>query len=208
MVSLGDTDANLTDPQNGGTNCPACRGISSFVTPSRPLQTIVDVLLRAEPSRTRTERERMQADEIYKAGSSMRVRTVIYVYTVISQALCQIPTPREASPEPNLNQNSDYARPCPHCGPDNHPGWRCPQPIVDFSVDAEQAWHLDDGAPPGHAYCGNWYEISVFYPPTSLMAVLLVKCYLPSELLSQRSATSAKCRSVESPSRADALRYL
>ncbi|KAI9573642.1 hypothetical protein HD554DRAFT_911186 [Boletus coccyginus] len=124
--------------KNGGTNCPACRGISNFVTPSRPLQTIVDVLLRAEPSRTRTERERIQADEIYKAGSSMR-----------------IPTPREASPEPNLNQNSDYARPCPHCGPDNPHGWRCPQPIVDFSVDPEQAWHLDDGHPPGHAYCGN-----------------------------------------------------
>ncbi|KAG8214553.1 hypothetical protein J3R82DRAFT_9614 [Butyriboletus roseoflavus] len=124
--------------KNGGTNCPACRGISSFVTPSRPLQTIVDVVLRAEPSRMRTERERMQADEIYKAGSSMR-----------------IPTPREASPEPNLNQNSDYARPCPHCGPDNPYGWRCPHPIVDFAVDPEQAWHLDDGAPPGHAYCGN-----------------------------------------------------
>ncbi|KAG6377048.1 hypothetical protein JVT61DRAFT_1097 [Boletus reticuloceps] len=124
--------------KNGGANCPACRGVSNFVTPSRPLQKIVDVLLRAEPSRTRTERERMQADEIYKAGSSMR-----------------IPTPREASPEPNLNQNSDYARPCPHCGPDNPYGWRCPQPIVDFSVDPEQAWHLDDGAPPGHAYCGN-----------------------------------------------------
>ncbi|KIK93726.1 hypothetical protein PAXRUDRAFT_828667 [Paxillus rubicundulus Ve08.2h10] len=124
--------------KNGGTNCPACRALSSFVAPSRPLQTIVDVLLRAEPSRTRTERERMQADEIYKAGSSMR-----------------LPTPREASPEPNLNQNSDYARPCPHCTPDNPYGWRCPQPVVDFSVDPEQAWHLDDGAPPGHAYCGN-----------------------------------------------------
>ncbi|KAH0832014.1 hypothetical protein J3R83DRAFT_12919 [Lanmaoa asiatica] len=124
--------------KNGGTNCPACRGVSSFVTPSRPLQTIVDVLLRAEPSRARTERERMQADEIYKAGSSMR-----------------IPSPRETSPEPNINQNSDYARPCPHCGPDNPYGWRCPQPIVDFSVDPEQAWHLDDGAPPGHVYCGN-----------------------------------------------------
>ncbi|KAG9315829.1 hypothetical protein JVU11DRAFT_3478 [Chiua virens] len=124
--------------KNGGTNCPACRGVSTFVTPSRPLQTIVDVLLRAVPSRARTERERMQADEIYKAGASMR-----------------IPTPREASPEPNLNQNSDYARPCPHCVSHNPYGWRCPQPIIDFSVDPEQAWHLEDGAPPGHAHCGN-----------------------------------------------------
>ncbi|KAF9241191.1 hypothetical protein BU15DRAFT_45112 [Melanogaster broomeanus] len=124
--------------KNGGTNCPACRGVSSYVAPSRPLQTIVDVLLRADPSRTRTERERMQADEIYKVGSSMR-----------------IPSPREASPEPNLNQNADYARPCAHCNPDNPYGWRCPQPVVDFSVDSELAWHLDDGAPPGHGYCGN-----------------------------------------------------
>ncbi|KAH7885281.1 hypothetical protein F5I97DRAFT_1810715 [Phlebopus sp. FC_14] len=124
--------------KNGGTNCPACRGVSNIVTPSRPLQTIIDVLLRSDPTRTRAERERIQADEIYKSGSSMR-----------------IPTPREASPEPNINQNSDYARPCPHCAPDNPYGWRCPQPLVDFSVDPEQAWHLDDGTPPGHAYCGN-----------------------------------------------------
>ena len=32
------------------------------------------------PSRTRTERERMQADEIYEAGSSMRVRTVVNIH--------------------------------------------------------------------------------------------------------------------------------
>ena len=94
----------------------------------------------------------------------MRVRTLVCIHTVALQALCQIPTPREASPEPNLIQNSDYARPCPHCGPDNPYGWRCPQPIVDFSVDPEQAWHLDDGAPPGHAYCGNWYEICRVLP--------------------------------------------
>ncbi|KAH7928463.1 hypothetical protein BV22DRAFT_210084 [Leucogyrophana mollusca] len=136
--------------RNGGTNCPACRGASSYVTPSRPLQSIVDLLLRTDPSRTRTERERIQADEVYKAGSSMR-----------------IPTPREASPEPNLNQNADYAQPCPHCAAGNPYGWRCPQPIVDFSVDPELAWHLDDGAPPGHAYCGNCENLLALRAPVT-----------------------------------------
>jgi E3 ubiquitin-protein ligase CHFR len=59
--------------QNGGSNCPACRGVSTSVTPSRPLQTIIDVLLRAYPAKARTERERQQADEVYKPGTSLRV---------------------------------------------------------------------------------------------------------------------------------------
>lgn len=65
--------------QNGGTNCPACRGISSAVVPSRPLQSIVDVLLRAMPSKVRAERERQQADAIYTGGTIMRVcfRTIV-----------------------------------------------------------------------------------------------------------------------------------
>ncbi|KIK47548.1 hypothetical protein CY34DRAFT_73775 [Suillus luteus UH-Slu-Lm8-n1] len=136
--------------RNGGTNCPACRGISTIVTPSRPLQSIVDILLRADPSRVRAERERIQADEVYKAGCSMR-----------------IPTPREASPEPNLNQNADYVRPCPHCAPDNAFGWRCPQPVIDYGVDPERAWHLDDGNPPGHAFCGNCENLLALRAPST-----------------------------------------
>lgn len=136
--------------RNGGTNCPACRGVSTIVTPSRPLQSIVDILLRADPSRERAERERTQADEVYKAGCSMR-----------------IPTPREASPEPNLNQNADYVRPCPHCVPDNAFGWRCPQPVIDYGVDPERAWHLDDGNPPGHAFCGNCENLLALRAPST-----------------------------------------
>ncbi|KAG1906614.1 uncharacterized protein F5891DRAFT_1003014 [Suillus fuscotomentosus] len=136
--------------RNGGTNCPACRGVSTIVTPSRPLQSIVDILLRADPSRERAERERIQADEVYKAGCSMR-----------------IPTPREASPEPNLNQNADYVRPCPHCAPDNAFGWRCPQPVIDYGVDPERAWHLDDGNPPGHAFCGNCENLLALRAPST-----------------------------------------
>jgi hypothetical protein len=59
--------------QNGGTNCPACRSISTNVSPSRVLQVMIDVLLRADPSRARTDREKQQADEVYKPGSSFRV---------------------------------------------------------------------------------------------------------------------------------------
>ncbi|KAJ7147122.1 hypothetical protein C8R43DRAFT_1011970 [Mycena crocata] len=124
--------------RNGGTNCPACRGLSTSVTPFRPLQSVLDVLLRAAPHKARTERERQQADEIY-AGTSMR-----------------LPAPREASPEPDINPpSSDFVRPCPNCIPGNQYGWRCPQPIVDPNIDPENAWLLEDGTPPGHALCGN-----------------------------------------------------
>jgi hypothetical protein len=60
--------------QNGGTNCPACRTISTSVSSSRVLQVMIDVLLRADPSRARTDREKQQADEVYKPGLSFRVR--------------------------------------------------------------------------------------------------------------------------------------
>ncbi|KAJ7025393.1 hypothetical protein C8F04DRAFT_1128839 [Mycena alexandri] len=122
--------------RNGGTNCPHCRGLSTSVTPFRPLQSVLDVLLRAAPHKARTERERQQADEIY-TGTSMR-----------------LPTPREASPEPDINP-SDFIRPCPNCVLGNPYGWRCPQPIVDPNVDPENAWPLEDGTPPGHGLCGN-----------------------------------------------------
>ncbi|KAI6114415.1 hypothetical protein F5141DRAFT_1187953 [Pisolithus sp. B1] len=131
---------------NGGTNCPACRGVSTHVTSSRPLQMMLDIILRSDPSRTRTERERMQADEVYKPGQPMR-----------------IPAPREPSPEPNFNDTPDwdYARPCPHCAADNQFGWTCPQPIHGT---------IDDGAPPGHAYCGNCESL------LALQAPITTKC--------------------------------
>ncbi|KAJ6525305.1 hypothetical protein DFH09DRAFT_1188845 [Mycena vulgaris] len=117
--------------RNGGTNCPACRGLSTSVTPFRPLQSVLDVLLRAAPHKARTERERQQADEIY-AGTSMRRHL----------------------PEPDINP-SDFIRPCPNCILGNPYGWRCPNPIVDPNVDPENGWLADDGMPPGHSTCGN-----------------------------------------------------
>lgn len=39
------------------------------MTPSRALQTMTDILVRAAPSKARTENERIQADELYKTGA-------------------------------------------------------------------------------------------------------------------------------------------
>ncbi|KAJ7677493.1 hypothetical protein B0H17DRAFT_1015807 [Mycena rosella] len=134
--------------RNGGTNCPACRGSSTSVTPFRPLQSVLDVLLRAAPHKARTERERQQADELY-AGTSMR-----------------LPTPREASPEPDINP-SDFVRPCPNCILGNPYGWRCPVPIVDPNVDPDHAWLVEDGTPPGHALCGNCENLLALPAPST-----------------------------------------
>jgi hypothetical protein len=60
--------------QNGGTSCPSCRGLSTSVIPSRTLQSMVNVLLRADPPRIRALSERAQADEIYRPGQPLRVR--------------------------------------------------------------------------------------------------------------------------------------
>ncbi|KAN0139832.1 hypothetical protein V8E53_002494 [Lactarius tabidus] len=136
--------------RNGGTNCPACRSTSTSVSPSRVLQIMVDVLLRADPSRARTDREKQQADEVYKPGLTIR-----------------IPTPREASPEPTIPQSGDFARPCPHCIPGNRYGWQCPNPVPDPTADPEHAWPMEEGAPPGHASCGNCENLLGTDAPTT-----------------------------------------
>ncbi|KNZ81289.1 E3 ubiquitin-protein ligase CHFR, partial [Termitomyces sp. J132] len=146
--------------QNGGTNCPACRGPSTVVTPFRALQSVVDALLRAAPQKARTERERKQADEIYKAGHSIR-----------------IPPPREPSPEADMETPSDFARPCPHCVPNNSYGWRCPQPIPDPATDTDHAWHLEDGLPPGHAHCGNCENLLATHAPNTTTKCDLCQVY-------------------------------
>ncbi|KAJ3842804.1 hypothetical protein F5878DRAFT_359975 [Lentinula raphanica] len=136
--------------RNGGTNCPACRTVATIASPSRPLQLIIDALLRNAPQRTRTVREREQADEIYKIGTVMR-----------------FPSPREASPEPNVNISAEFARPCPHCSPNNVYGWSCPVPIPDPTVDLDRAWHIDDGLPTGHVQCGNCENYTALRAPST-----------------------------------------
>ena len=70
--------------QNGGTNCPACRGLSTVVTPSRALQTMVDVLLHHAPDRARPASERIQADEIYRTGVALRVYLTLASHSSLS----------------------------------------------------------------------------------------------------------------------------
>ncbi|KAF8967056.1 hypothetical protein BDZ97DRAFT_1656803 [Flammula alnicola] len=136
--------------RNGGTNCPACRGVATVAMPFRALQSVIDSLLRNSPHKARTERERAQADEVYKAGQAIR-----------------IPPPREASPPPDVTRSTEYVHPCPHCLPNNPYDWRCPQPIADPTNDIEHAWHIDDGVPPGHAHCGNCENLLALRAPTT-----------------------------------------
>ncbi|KJA23176.1 hypothetical protein HYPSUDRAFT_138038 [Hypholoma sublateritium FD-334 SS-4] len=136
--------------RNGGTSCPACRGAATVAMPFRALQPLIDALLRRAPQRVRVEREREQADEVYKAGQTIR-----------------IPPPREASPPPDVNRSTEYVHPCPHCLPNNPYDWRCPQPIADPANDPEHAWHVDDGTPPGHAHCGNCENLLALRAPTT-----------------------------------------
>ncbi|GJJ13287.1 hypothetical protein Clacol_007539 [Clathrus columnatus] len=125
-----------------GTNCPACRGISTSVIPSRVVQAMIDLLLRLDPSKARIANERLQADKL--------------------------PTPRPKSPEPNLETPGDnMARPCPTCLPGNPYGWRCPVPIQDPIANPEQAFDLDDGIPPGHAFCGNCDQLHNVEAPST-----------------------------------------
>ncbi|KAI1789634.1 hypothetical protein LXA43DRAFT_892625 [Ganoderma leucocontextum] len=137
--------------KNGGTSCPACRTLSTSVSFSRPLQKVVDTLLRHAPDKARSVSERMQADALYHPGVHLR-----------------IPSPREASPESALpSANSIYVRPCPNCLQGNQWGWRCPQPIVDPDADSNNAWLADDGNPPGHGVCGNCENILALQAPTT-----------------------------------------
>ncbi|KLO16760.1 hypothetical protein SCHPADRAFT_822691 [Schizopora paradoxa] len=139
--------------RNGGTNCPKCRGPSSSIVPSKPLQVIADVLARADPSRARSERERAQADDVYPEPRCLK-----------------FPAPREPSPEPTIPSTTDFLRPCPHCSPGNAFNYVCPIPIVDPDVDVQNAWPLEDGAPDGHAFCGNCENV------LSLQAPQTTKC--------------------------------
>ncbi|KXN93396.1 E3 ubiquitin-protein ligase CHFR [Leucoagaricus sp. SymC.cos] len=136
--------------RNGGTSCPSCRTPSTIVTPFRALKGTIDAFLRVAPHRARTERERQQADEVYRAGSDLR-----------------IPAPPEASPEPNINSNTDFLQPCPHCSRANPFGWVCPQPIPDPNLDPDHAWPLDEGLPPGHGHCGNCEILLALHAPST-----------------------------------------
>ncbi|KAK7037585.1 hypothetical protein VNI00_011077 [Paramarasmius palmivorus] len=156
VASNPTSTVDLVEELYDELSCGTDAALACFIAPlSSPLAStssaeVIDTLLRAAPHKARTERECQQADEIYKGGVNMR-----------------IPTPREASPEPNLNLNGDFARPCPHCLPNNPYRWTCPQPIPDPNTDVDHAWHMEDGFPPGHAPCGNCEVLLALQAPTT-----------------------------------------
>lgn len=56
--------------------------------------------------------------------------------------------------------------------PNNEFGWRCPQPLADPATNPENAWNLDNGTPPGHAWCGYCDELhAVGSPSTSRCSI-------------------------------------
>jgi E3 ubiquitin-protein ligase CHFR len=141
--------------------------------PFRAIQPVIDSLLRSAPYKARTEREKQQADEIYKFGRSISVSTFIPQLRPcrsskkLLMSFRQFPAPREASPPPEMERSADYVHPCPHCAANNPYDWRCPQPIVDPVTDPDNAWHVDDGIPPGHAHCGNCENLLAIRAPTT-----------------------------------------
>ncbi|CAE6435348.1 unnamed protein product [Rhizoctonia solani] len=142
-------------PNYTRATCPACRTALTSITPSRVVQSLVAALLRVYPERARTERERVQADEIYAAGREI-----------------PIPPPRAQNPDALLPQqqnsaNDNLARPCPHCAPNNSFDWTCPRPIANPDTDRTNAWNLESGPPPGHNYCGACDELHAIGAPTS-----------------------------------------
>ena len=76
--------------QNGGTNCPACRSLATVAMPFRAIQPVIDRLLQTSPHRTRTERERQQADEVYKTGHSIRVRCLTGEHIALLLKSCHL----------------------------------------------------------------------------------------------------------------------
>ena len=156
--------------QNGGTACPACRSVSTAVMPSRAIQSMVSALLRAAPHLQRTERERMQADEVYPVLRTFRVSLREHTLKSLPDLTSyhQIPTPREPSPEPAIPPTSDFHAPCPTCTANNAYNWTCPHPIPNPTTNPDNALRKDDGIPQGHGQCGNCESLLALHaPPTS-----------------------------------------
>ena len=129
--------------------------------PSRRSSTPSSATHRTKPGRSRSACRQTQSTSlgcicgyVIPAAVAPIVRRLAGLRTPATQ----IPSPRQASPEPTVpTTNNMYVRPCPHCTPGNQYGWRCPQPIADPDVDPNHAWPAEEGNPPGHGVCGNWY---------------------------------------------------
>lgn len=136
---------------------------------------MVNVLLRADPSRTRTLSERAQADEIYHPGQSLRVRNQFLASPITDftdervdssteraltrtdsasqYGLCTTLPPLHPRESPWVEVNASHSL-LWRCSADIRSS--CPTPIPDPETNQDQAWLLEDGVPPGHGFCGHW----------------------------------------------------
>lgn len=78
--------------------CPTCRGTSTVAMPFRALQPIVDAVIRNAPHKIRAEREREQADEVYKGGLSIRVQYIPRFITVKAYQSSRSPLQKKRHP--------------------------------------------------------------------------------------------------------------
>ncbi|KIO18632.1 hypothetical protein M407DRAFT_31708 [Tulasnella calospora MUT 4182] len=144
--------------RNGGTSCPACRQPSTSVQHSRLLEGFVEILLRTYPEKQRSQAERDQADDVYSPSMNISIPPP----KPATQDNVLIPQSRGHDPPPD-----NLARPCPHCLQNNEFGWRCPRPLADPQTDPEHAWNLDNGTPPGHAWCATCDELHPIGSPST-----------------------------------------
>ncbi|KAG8747609.1 hypothetical protein FRC10_000151 [Ceratobasidium sp. 414] len=155
VVSVLLPAQDTADPTSPSLDTRGSQLADEIESELRVVQSLISALLRVYPERARTERERVQADEVYTAGRDIPV-----------------PPPRTPNPDVLLphQQNSaadNLARPCPHCAPNNSFDWTCPRPIPNPETDAANAWNLENGPPPGHNYCGACDELYAIGAPTS-----------------------------------------
>jgi len=81
---------------------------------------MIDLLLRSDPSKARTDSERAQADQVYKVGTTLRVCSALRSLLSTICSLLAAAYARPVTPEPNLEPaNDNFARPCPTCHPGN-----------------------------------------------------------------------------------------
>lgn len=64
----------------------------------------------------------------------------------------------------------------------------CPQPVASPATDPDNAWRINTGSPPGHAFCGNW---SVIY--SVLFMRLGVTIFRSEVLLALRAPSTSRC---------------
>lgn len=63
----------------------------------------------------------------------------------------------------------------------------CPNPIPDPETNQDQGWLLEDGAPPGHGFCGHWWI------PCRSRSSLPDSYYHSENLVALRAPSTSRC---------------